>query len=136
MRDSAMQNAPTILPTQDFQFFLKQYLGQALLPLGQENFELFRVIISEILVNEELRQLYAEKILNPTLVFAEPLFQMWVEQGIIKQVNTPLIVSLISSFIMGAILQNIMGNTILKENWDTLPDLLSEMLFTALKTNP
>src|SRR5690349_18562474 len=46
----------------DFRSFMNAYLRHRLTVLKADNFEVFRVVVSEILVNQELRQLYYRKI--------------------------------------------------------------------------
>src|SRR5439155_17116 len=61
----------------DFRSSMKAYLRHRLLVLKGDNFEVFRVVVSEILVNKELRQLYYQKIVEPTFTMAEKYFQQW-----------------------------------------------------------
>ena len=42
----------------DFRSFMKAYLRHRLMVLKANNFEVFKVVISEVLVNQELRELY------------------------------------------------------------------------------
>jgi len=49
----------------DFRSFMKAYLRHRLTVLKADNFELFRVVVSEILINKELRELHYRKILEP-----------------------------------------------------------------------
>ena len=66
----------------DFRGFTKAYIRHRLTVLKADNFELFRVVVSEILVNEELRDLYYQKIIEPTSSLAERYFEQWAGQGI------------------------------------------------------
>src|SRR5205823_9371335 len=50
----------------DFRSFMKTYLRHRLTVLKADNFEVFKVVVSEILVNQELRELYYRKIVEPT----------------------------------------------------------------------
>src|SRR5204862_7280072 len=42
----------------DFRSFMKAYLRHRLMVLKADNFEIFKVVVSEILVNQELRELH------------------------------------------------------------------------------
>ena len=50
----------------DFRSFMKAYLRHRLTLFQAGNFEVFRIVLSEIMVNKELRELYYRKILEPT----------------------------------------------------------------------
>jgi AcrR family transcriptional regulator len=55
----------------DFRSFMKAYLRHRLMVLQADNFEVFKVVVSEILVNQELRELHYRKIVEPTFIMAE-----------------------------------------------------------------
>jgi AcrR family transcriptional regulator len=68
MKESAIQEAiPEALEAPDFPTFLHMYLYHPLLALQKDNFALFRIIISETMVNKEFRTLYNQQIFQPTL---------------------------------------------------------------------
>lgn len=66
----------------DFRSFMKAYLRHRLMVLKANNFEVFKVVISEVLVNQELRELYYRKIVEPTFTMAGRYVQQWAEQHI------------------------------------------------------
>lgn len=119
----------------DFRSFMKAYLRHRLTLLKADNFEMFRVVVSEILVNQELRELHYRKIVEPTFAMAEKYFQQWVAQRIIKPVDVSLTMRAISAMALGLILEYIMGDTILETQWDELPDLLTTMILDGLGVN-
>src|SRR5947209_5731495 len=71
----------------DFRSFMKAYLRHRLMVLKANNFEVFKVVISEVLVNQELRELYYRKIVEPTFIVAGRYVQQWAEQHIFKPVD-------------------------------------------------
>src|SRR5258708_5748122 len=71
----------------DFRGFMKAYLRHRLTVIQAGNFEVFRVVLSETMVNKELRELFSQKILEPTFSMAEAYFQQWAAQHIIKPIN-------------------------------------------------
>ncbi len=117
----------------DFRGFTKAYIRHRLTVLKTDNFELFRVVVSEILVNKELRDLYYQKIIEPTSSLAERYFEQWVRQGIIKSTNARLAMRAISSMVVGLILQYIIGDKTLESAWDELPDVLTDMILDGLE---
>lgn len=130
MRTTIIQeNMPPAPEELDFRTFIRLFLAQPLTGLKRDNFALFRIINSEMMVNEELRTLYYTQILEPTLLMAEAYF---VKQGM----NLPeirLTIRVISSLIMGVMLQTIMGDTTFIDHWDDLPDFLTDLLLNGIK---
>ena len=61
----------------DFPGFLKEYLRRRI-SLMWENREVFRVVLSEILVNAELRARYLQRVVDPTMKIAEETFRLRV----------------------------------------------------------
>ncbi len=118
--------------TGDFRTFMKAYLRRRLMVLKADNFALFRVVISEVLVNGELREIHYRKILEPTFTLAETYFQQWAAQGIIKPTNITLTMRAISGMVLGLIVQHVMGDTILEAQWDDLPDLLTNLILDGI----
>jgi TetR/AcrR family fatty acid metabolism transcriptional regulator len=112
----------------DSRSFMKAYLRHRLQVLKGDNFEIFRVIFSEIMVNKELRELYYQKIVEPTFAMAEKYFQRWAEQYIAKPINISLTMRAISGMVLGIVLEYIMGDKTLEEKWDELPDFLTDLI--------
>src|SRR5215208_1038492 len=64
----------------DLRAFLEQYLRRRMSLIR----EVFRVVISEILVNAELRERYLEHVVDPTMNIAEENFRSRMEQEMRK----------------------------------------------------
>ncbi|MBZ0279183.1 MAG: TetR/AcrR family transcriptional regulator [Anaerolineae bacterium] len=116
----------------DFRTFMKTYLQHRLKVLKADNFEIFRVVISEIMVNKELRELHYHKIIEPTFVMAEKYFQLWAQEHILKPVDISLTMRAISGMVLGLILEHIMGDQTLETRWDELPDFLTDMILDGI----
>jgi AcrR family transcriptional regulator len=116
----------------DFRSFMKAYLRHRLMVLKADNFKVFKVVTSEILVNQELRELYYRKIVEPTFTMAERYFQYWAEQHILKPIDISITMRAISGMVLGLILEHIMGDKTLEAKWDELPDVLTDMILDGL----
>lgn len=119
----------------DIRSFMKAYLQHRLMVLKADNFEIFRVVVSEILVNQELRELYYRKIIEPTFIMAERHFQRWAEQHIFKPIDLSLTMRAISSMVLGLILEYILGDKTLEAKWDELPDFLTNMILDGIESD-
>lgn len=120
----------------DLREFLRMYFRYPLMALQGDNFALFRVIASEMLVNETLRTLYFQRVLEPTLKEGEQLLQQWVDRHELRPHATGLTLRVISGVIWGVMLQRIMGDPLLESEWETLPDFLADLFLEGLGSDP
>ena len=116
----------------DFRTFIKSFLQLPLNTLNDNDFELFRVIISEMMINEDVRKLYYEQIFTPTVAIAEAYLIHWTQQRNIKTLDIQLTIHSVSSLMMGLMIQNIMGDEVLKSRWEELPDFVTNLLIDGL----
>jgi TetR/AcrR family fatty acid metabolism transcriptional regulator len=133
MRASAIEGI--VLPTIDDiepRLFISTFLNHSLLSFREGNFPLFRVIVSEMMVNEELRVLYYQQILMPTLALAEGYFMQLGARKNIPPEQISLTIRAISGMVMGLIMQNIMNDPLIAQKWDELPDFLTDLLLNGL----
>jgi TetR/AcrR family fatty acid metabolism transcriptional regulator len=129
MRASAVQQAalPPSLPDQ--RAFLRLMIHHPLNALRDNDFALFRIVISEMMVNEELRTLYARQILAPTLAMAE---EYLAQQGYGPD-HSRLVVRAVSGMVLGLIVEYVAGDATLRDAWDTLPDALADLMLHGLE---
>lgn len=136
MRSAIMaQNPPPAPDEVDLSTFLREALMHPLMALRQDNFALFRIVVSEMLVNEEMRSLFYEQILQPTLAGTELMLQAHAAEFALSTEDARLAVRAISGLILGLMLIRIMGDEPLTEEWDRLPDVLADLLLNGLQGN-
>jgi AcrR family transcriptional regulator len=116
----------------DFRSFMKAYLQHRFMVLKADNFQVFKVVVSEILVDQELRELYFRKIVEPTFTMAERYFQRWAEQHLFKPIDISMTVRAISGMVLGLILEHVMGDKTLEAKWDELPDFLTDLILDGI----
>jgi len=117
----------------DVQAFAQHYLRRRFALMTQDGLDIFQVILSEVLVNSEMRTLYMEQIIEPTFALAEKYLARLVEQGKMQAVDVPLTLRVISGAFLGLILLRILGDPVLENQWDALPDLLTTLFTEAIK---
>lgn len=133
MRSGVMQALPLAdLHEVDFRSFIRLFLQQPLMAFRGDNLALFRVVVSEMLVNETLRVRYYEQIFTPTLAFAEAYFQAHPEKKELHPAQIKLTIRAISGMVMGLMIEAILGDRPIVDAWDELPDFLTELLFNGL----
>jgi AcrR family transcriptional regulator len=116
----------------DLHRFMRDGFRQRLGLLGAQ-LGIFQVVLSEVLVDPELRARYVEQIIAPTYALAEPHFARLVQAGAIRPLNMPLALRVISATVLGLLTQRVLGDPLLEQAWDELPDLLTSMLLDGLR---
>jgi len=119
----------------DIRGFFRHYFRQRFAALTQGGPEVFQVVLSEVLVNPELRELYMRQIVAPTFTLAETSFTHLVEAGRIRRLDTPLTLRVIAATFLGLLMMRIIGDPQLQTRWDELPDLLTTMFLDGLLPN-
>jgi AcrR family transcriptional regulator len=132
MKASVMQENPLLtLDAGDIRTFI-QIIQLPLMGLKQDNFALFRIVVSEIMVNEELRALYYKQIMKPTLELAEAAFQKLAVKRGLSPLKIQLTIRAISGMILGLMLEYAMGDGVLATQWEELPDFLADFIIKGL----
>jgi AcrR family transcriptional regulator len=130
MRDAIMVNAAPPAPTTDLRTVLRAMLSHPLTALRDDNFALFRVVVSEMLVNDDLRALYHQHIVQPALDGAELYLRAALPTH--DPLTIQLAVRAVSGMVMGLTIQYTFGDPVLHAHWDTLPDHLADLIITGL----
>src|SRR5215472_2120767 len=71
---------------QDMRSFFSMYLRQRM-ALFWPNAEIFQAVLPEMLVNEDLRELYYQQVIAPTITLAEQYFQVQSTTGKIRDMD-------------------------------------------------
>jgi AcrR family transcriptional regulator len=116
----------------DMRSFMRHYFRQRFAVLAQGGPEVFQVVLSEVLVNGELRELYLEQVVAPTFALAETYFARLVEAGKVRPLDVPLTLRAISATFLGLLIERIIGDPQLQTRWDEIPDLLTTLFLDGL----
>jgi AcrR family transcriptional regulator len=115
----------------DFPGFLKEYLRRRI-SLMWENREVFRIVLSEILVNAELRARYLQRVVDPTMSIAEENFRLRVEQGEARETDASLAMRSVAGAVLGILVLGLLDDEEINSRWDEVPDVLAGMLLHGL----
>lgn len=128
------EEMPSVPVDADLHTLVRTFFFYPLKALEEDEFALYRIVLSEMLVNADLRQLYYEKILEPTLAMADAAFQeQAASRGFhLTQKETQLTIRAISSMVMGLMLSYTIGDEIVKTSWQELPDFLTDLILNGL----
>lgn len=117
---------------QNIRAFFASYLRQRMALLWP-NIEVFRAVLPEILVNEDLRQMYYQQILVPTFAIAEKYFQAQQEVRKAPSMDIPLTIRAIAGTIFGLLTLQLLGDEVIAQRWEELPELLTALLFDGIQ---
>ena len=115
----------------DFRGFLEQYLRQRM-SLIWENREIFRVALSEMLVNAELRELYLRRVVAPTMRIAEDNFRSRMERGEVRRTDAPLAMRSVAGAVLGVLVLGLLGDEEVGSRPEQVPDVLAGLLLDGL----
>ncbi len=123
---------PAALLALDLRGFVRAFLERPLTVFQADNFELFRVIVSEILVNRALGERFYAQMLAPMLTGAEAFLRMWGQYNGVEFADLELKIRALSSLMLGLIVQRVLGDEVLTSRWDDLPEVLTDLLLEGL----
>ena len=119
---------------QDFRSFFTAYLRQRI-QLIWPNAQVFQALLPEILVNPELRDLYYQRVILPTIEIAERYFQEQIKQGRMQQMDVPLTTRALASSVFGLLVLQLLGDQEIAKRWEELPEVLSALLLDGLDSS-
>jgi AcrR family transcriptional regulator len=130
------ENMPPPPDDLDLRTFIQAVMVPPLAALQHDNFALFRIVVSEMLVSEEMQRLFYEQVWKPTLALAEAYFEKQGTQHGLQPDEARLVIRGISGMVLGLMLEYIMGDPDVIAGWDRLPDLLADLVMSGLKGKP
>ena len=116
----------------DFAGFFAAYLGHRM-ALIWENREIFRVVMSEMLVNEGLRERYIREVVEPTMRIGEENFRERVSQGKARATDAALAMRVVAGSVLGLLVLGLLGDKEIVSRWEEAPGVLCELLLHGLE---
>jgi len=124
-------NQMPILLDADFETFVLTFLKMPLQTFADDEFKLIRIVLSEVMVNDELREHYYKTVIEPTKQIGKTYLQQWADAHD-ANLDVDLIVNTLSSIVMGFTVQNILGDTYIRTQWHMLPNKITQLLVESL----
>jgi TetR/AcrR family fatty acid metabolism transcriptional regulator len=116
----------------DLRTFTRHYFQNHLRVFANENQELLRVVLSEVLVNAELRERYIQQIVVPTFVVVMQQLAPLAEKGRLRAENLQLTLQLMSSMLLGVLMARMFDEQSAQSTWEQLPDVLADLFCKGL----
>ncbi len=117
----------------DFREFLRGYLRQRYAVMTQRGFEVFQIVLSEVLVNAELRELYYNQVIAPTYEVTEKFLRVWIAEGRIKPFDTAVWMRVVAGMTLGILILRIIGDPELEARGDSLSDILVDFILQGIE---
>jgi len=118
--------------TTDVRQFFRQYFAHRWSIFEGDNLQVLRVVLSEVLVNPELRALYVQRVIAPTFALAEPYVQQLVTAGKLRAMDVPLTLRAITGTFLGLLMLRLLGDQHLQDQWNDVPELLTTLLLDGM----
>lgn len=119
---------------QDPRAFFVAYLRRRLEVLWS-NLHVMQAVLPEVLANAELKALYLEQVIAPTIAIGEEHFQGRIASGAVRPQDLSLLVRTIAGTVLGLIVLALLGDTETKQRWDELPEVVAGLLFDGMGGN-
>jgi AcrR family transcriptional regulator len=116
----------------DFQGFFEAYLRHRM-GLMWENREIFRVVMSEMLVNARLRERYMREVVEPTMRIGEENFMERVGQGNVRSAEASLRMRVVAGSVLGLLVLGLLGEKEVASRWDEVSGVLGALLVPGLQ---
>ena len=116
----------------DVRAFFHQYFARRWSRFDDDSLAVLRVILAEVLSNPELRALYVDRVIGPSITLADPYVRQFIAQGQLRAVDVPLTLRSVTAIFLGLVMLRLMGDGPLHDRWDSVPDLLTTLLLDGL----
>ena len=117
----------------DMDTYFRQQIRQRLEAIDATGMKVVQIVLSEVMVNRDLRELYFENVIAPTFALAETYFKGWMDAGLIRPFDVPLTMRLITSMVLGLLVLRLLGDPTVEEQWQKLPDVIADMVLYGIQ---
>ncbi len=112
--------------------FVRGYLRHRFEVLTGFGLDTFQVLLSEILVNHDLRDRYYRQVVEPTFAIADASVRGWVERRAIRPLDPHLTTRALAGMVLGLVMLRLMGDSELETRWDDVPNAIAELIIYGL----
>ncbi|MBI1276835.1 MAG: TetR family transcriptional regulator [Anaerolineaceae bacterium] len=117
----------------DINTFFRKYVRQRLEVFDQMGMNAVKIVLSEVLTNTDLRDMYYQHVVEPTFELALTYFQKWMDSGLIRRFDVQMTMRMITSMVLGLLVLRLMGDRTIEEQWQKLPDVITDMVLYGIQ---
>jgi TetR/AcrR family fatty acid metabolism transcriptional regulator len=99
----------------------------------EQNLEMVRAVLPEILINRELRERFYRQFVLPIAELIEKNVQARVKMGYLQAANVPLTVRAVQGMFVGLLILRILGDKPLQAGWNDMPEVVTGLIFDGLR---
>lgn len=116
----------------NFTTFVREYVGQRFETFDDEMMRLMQTVLSEVLIDADLRERYWTEIIAPTYTLIEPYVETWKASGDIRDMDSALTLRMFSATLIGLVVLRLLGDETLEERWSELPNFVTDAMLYGL----
>ena len=98
----------------------------------QKNGDMLQAVLSEILVNPELRRRYYEELVIPSQELLEHHLRERIERGQIRLIDPSIAARILLAMLSGLFILQVVGDSVIRSEWETIAQLLTDILFEGV----
>ena len=98
----------------------------------QKNGDMLQAVLSEILVNPELRRRYYEELIIPSQELLEHHLRERIEMGQIRLIDPSIAARILLAMLSGLFILQVVGDSVIRSEWETIAQLLTDILFEGV----
>jgi len=129
------KNSPTPPPATSFadvEQFVRHSFRRRWETFTPETLDVLRVVLSEVLTNPELRDLYVKRAILPAITLPEAYFKKLVSAGKLRPINVSITTRAMVASVLGLVTLRLLGDPYTTKHWNNFPDQLADMLLDGL----
>ena len=130
--DSGAEPLPVEIPS-DPNAFMRHLIAGRWSSFTPETLGMLRVVLSEALVDPDLRRLFYDRVIAPVLTRPEPLVGQLVEAGTLASRDIPLTLRIMTASLLGLVVLRLLGDERLERDAAAVPAALAHMLLDGLR---
>lgn len=119
---------------EDVRDFFRHFFTQRLHAFEGQKLDALRVVLSEVLVDADLRAMFVERIIGPAVTLAEPALANLVAAGKLRPLDARVAMRSTLATFLGVLLLHMLDDEVVRERWDELPAILAAILVDGMKS--
>lgn len=92
-------------------------------------------VLSEILVNPELRRRYFDEQVSPGIALISQYLQDLLDNGQFRQINVSYMSRTLVALMIGLYVLEVLGDSLIHANWDELSEVIASLLIDGVATH-
>jgi len=96
---------------------------------------LFQAVVSEVLVNQEVRERFYARFQQEGVVPLQKYLELRMQRGDLRPTNVELTMRTLQSVFLGLLLLRVLGDSAVVQHWEELPAVIADLVFRGIGVN-